>query len=238
MSEFDAIAPNYEKLVEDGMVLSGNDHEYFTQYKLLNLLPILQRRRSAKILDYGCGIGLLSQAIVDSLPDITLHGFDISEKSIRKVPARLLTGNNIFTNDLNKLDTDYDCVIFSTVLHHVPPDERKTVIKNAYDRLSDGGVIAIIEHNMLNPLTRKSVDACPFDEDAVMLKPAEVSNLLSDGGFSAISNRYITFFPKQLSVLRKLDGCLGWLPLGAQYLVTAEKKTVISEEVAGAVLST
>lgn len=224
-SEFDNIAEKYSELVEDGMILKGNDHEYFNQYKLFYLRPYFALYNGrAKVLDYGCGVGLLSQTIQDCFPKTVIHGFDVSSESIENVSDELRKRqNNLFTAEIGALHYDYDIAILSTVLHHVSLEERQQVIDNIYARLSIGGKLVIFEHNMLNPLTRKSVDACPFDKDAVMISLSQAKALLKHAGFENISSRYITFFPEQLRRLWGIDKYISWLPLGAQYMVVATK---------------
>ena len=221
--QFDAIAGDYGSQVEAGMVLKGTSHDYFVRYKLRYIAPLLSGTEAPKVLDYGCGVGLLSKAIADSVPSATIHGFDVSGESVAQVDATLRRGANRFTSSLDDLDDDYDLALLVTVLHHVPPGERAEVVQNINSRLRPGGVLAVIEHNMANPLTRKSVASCPFDDDAVMLPVSESVALLRGGGFADVRSRYITFWPSQLSFMQFTDGLLGWLPLGAQYMATGRR---------------
>ena len=64
---------------------------------------------------------------------------------------------------------------------------------------------------------------CSFDSDAVMLETREAEQLLRDSGFTAVTSRYIVFFPKTVAWLRWMDGVLGWIPLGAQFLAVGQK---------------
>lgn len=223
MSEFDRIADSYRDDVESGMVLRGNDHGDFQAYKMLYLGKIIKKYNVRKLLDYGCGVGTLSQVIHTSFPNVTIHGYDISSKSIEDVPMELKKYPNFFTSDYKMLDHDYDLVILSTVLHHVPLSDRREVMQKVYDTLKRHGHLIVIEHNMKNPLTRRSVEACPFDLEAEMLSIKECRTLIGKAGFTHISQKYITFFPKQLSFMRFLDSYIDWLPLGAQYMINGEK---------------
>lgn len=223
MSEFDQIADSYRNSVESGMVLKGNDHDYFQAYKMIYLKKIINQYNIKKILDYGCGVGTLSQFIHRFFPDVIIHGYDISAKSVEDVPRELKIPPNRFTSNYSALDHNYDLVVVSTVLHHVPLSDRHEVMQKVYDTLKQHGHLVVIEHNMRNPLTRKSVAACPFDAQAEMLSAKECRALVNDTGFTHIRQKYITFFPKQLSFMRFLDFYIGWLPLGAQYMIIGEK---------------
>ncbi len=210
-------------------VLKGSPHEYFNQYKIFYLRKIFQAQqkltsRPLKILDYGCGVGLFSKTIYDAFNNITIHGFDVSSKSIEQVPEEIRTGGNFFTSNLAELDSDYDIALLITVLHHVvPKSDRPGVMQNIYKRLKPGGKLIIIEHNMKNPLTRKLVNNSPVDKDAFTLDMSECKNLLASSGFKNISGKYIVFFPKQLACLRFLDKFISHVPLGAQYMTSGEK---------------
>jgi len=229
-AEFDDIAERYSAMMEKGMVLKGNGHEYFTAYKMYYLKEYIQACRNrhpksaVKVLDYGCGIGIVSRAIAESFGKVIVHGFDISSESI-KCANEIKHGKNVmFTNNADSLDDDYDMCICCCVLHHVPAGEKQNeVIRNIYHRLKKGGIFIVIEHNMKNPLTRKSVYSCPFDKNAVMLTEREVVHLMEKHSFQNISKRYITFFPKQLSKLRAIDKYLKWCVLGAQHMETGYK---------------
>lgn len=229
-AEFDNVAGNYAQLMEKGMVLKGNSHEYFTSYKMRYLRPYIQHyqsknlSRTVKILDYGCGVGTVSWAVAQSFQGVSVHGFDISRESIKYASSQEgMPGSVRFTSTVDSLDNDYDICICCCVLHHVPAEERILVIRNIYHRLRRGGVLIVIEHNMKNPLTRKSVDSCPFDKKAVMLTQDEVIRLMAQGNLKQLSKRYITFFPKQLSCLRFLDHAIGWCMLGAQHMEAGYK---------------
>lgn len=230
-AEFDTIAENYSELMKQGMVLkgAGNDHAYFTAYKMYYLRDFIKKCRQknspkiVKILDYGCGIGIVSRAIADTFPNVIVHGFDISAESI-KCADGIRHGKNIFfTSDLHKLDKNYDLCLCCCVLHYVPEEGRNVVVRNIYKRLKKDGILMVIEHNMKNPLTRKSVDACPFDRHAVMLAPKEVICLMENASFVHTRKKYITFFPKQLASLRIFEKWLRWCPFGAQHMETGRK---------------
>lgn len=220
-AEFDSYANDYDKMLEKGMILPGSDHTYFEQYKLFYLKPYL--KQCHKLLDYGCGIGCLSQAIQDVYPKMVIHGYDISKESIANVFPTLLHDQNRFVSTRDELDSDYDVVLLVTMLHHVAIDERLDVMLDAERRVKPGGVLIIIEHNMLNFLTRRSVDACPLDTDAVMLSVDE-SKQLASLVFPNVFSNYIIFWPKQLRFMRFTDVLLRKIPLGAQYMVVCRKE--------------
>jgi hypothetical protein len=96
-------------------------------------------------------------------------------------------------------------------------------MKTVLEKLRPGGRVFIFEHNPLNPLTRRAVALCAFDDDADLLFPWQAKRLLRDAGFTNVKLDYIVFFPRQLAFLRGLEPRLGWLPGGAQLLVSGER---------------
>ena len=82
----------------------------------------------------------------------------------------------------------------------------------------------VFEHNPLNPVTRKAVADCPFDEDAELLYPWTVTGLLRDAGLAEVALRYIVFFPRALAALRPLEPKLSRLPAGAQVMAVGVRR--------------
>ncbi|HKS72151.1 MAG TPA: class I SAM-dependent methyltransferase, partial [Terriglobales bacterium] len=219
---FDQFAGNYKSVLDQSIALSGEDSSYFAEYKALYLARIVGSSFSGKILDFGCGVGLLSGFLKKHLPAARLNGFDVSGESIARISPSL-NASGAFTSEESQLAHDYDLIVTANVLHHVPPEHRSKTIADLAERLSPRGRLAIIEHNPANPLTRRAVDRCPFDEDAVLLPPGETKTLIRDAGLNIVRRDYIVFMPHALSWLRPLEPALAWVPLGAQYAVLGQK---------------
>jgi hypothetical protein len=84
------------------------------------------------------------------------------------------------------------------------------------------GLVCVIEHNPLNPLTRLAVHRCPFDDDAVLLRAGRTEALLKSAGARNIQTRFFLLLPTKMRLARRLEALLGAAPLGAQYLTIAE----------------
>jgi len=219
---FDRFAGDYKQVLDQSLAVSGQDSSYFAEYKARYLRRLLSPDFSGKVLDFGCGVGLLSGFLKKHLPAIQLDGFDVSQDSIRKVETGL-TAQGIFTSDPSQLAHDYRLIVIANVMHHIPPQERKHVVQDLAERLKSGGSLAIFEHNPANPVTRWVVEHCAFDDDAILLPPAETREYVNDGQLSLKRRDYIVFLPHFLAWLRLLEPLLFWLPMGAQYVMVAEK---------------
>jgi SAM-dependent methyltransferase len=117
----------------------------------------------------------------------------------------------------------FSAAVLSCVLHHVPLAERAGVLAQVMSALEPGGRLFIFEHNPFNPLTRRAVATCPFDDDAILLWPWEQRRLLRESGFEQVGLDYIVFFPAPLSFLRSLEPKLRWLGAGAQTMAYGTK---------------
>jgi SAM-dependent methyltransferase len=214
---FDRYAENYRDLHQASVASSGEEVDYFAGYKL----ECLKRRGislSAPVLDYGCGIGNLTEKLVGDFREV--HGYDPSPRSLEVAQKRAASA--ILHSELAAVpDAYFETAVLACVLHHVPPAERNAVLQTVRTKLRPGGKLVVFEHNPLNPLTRRAVAACPFDDDAVLLWPWEARRELKDAGFLAVELDYIVFFPHALRALQRFEPLLARLPIGAQTMLVA-----------------
>ncbi len=218
--DFDDYTDNYNSLLRESTGFFAESEAYFAKYKV----DILRREVPAttkRLLEYGCGIGRNIPFLRAAFPEATIAGSDISVASL-EIARKENPGVEFI---LEQADTNvaepYEVIFIAGVFHHIPVKERACVMKALYQRLIPGGTIVIFEHNPFNPVTRKIVNDCPYDKDAVLLRPSELKTLLVDARLPVHRSAYCLFVPPSLSVLLPLESKLGWLPLGGQYWVTA-----------------
>jgi 2-polyprenyl-3-methyl-5-hydroxy-6-metoxy-1,4-benzoquinol methylase len=221
-AEFDKFADEYKHLLNASLGSSGESGEYFAQYKAHYLKRLLSHNFSGKILDFGCGIGLLAEILMREVPSASVHGYDPSQASIERVNPRLAAAGR-FVAEVSGLDTDYDAIVMANVLHHIPPDQRSAAIHRVVGRMKRGGKLIIFEHNPINPLARRVVATCAFDEGVIMLKRREAVQLVTDAGLTVKKRDFIVFFPRPLAMFRSFEPALARCPLGAQYVIVGEK---------------
>lgn len=222
MAEFDNFAGNYKSILNETLGRFGETLDYYTRYKASYIRRIVGDEYSGKVLDYGCGIGLLLQALKTFLPKASLMGFDISVESIGAID-KSIRDRIKFTGKVDELDKDYDLVVVSNVFHHIPIASRHDAMSEIARCIAIGGHLIVFEHNPLNPITRVVVNRCPFDEDAILLSPAELKAYLHPAGLSYLRKDYIVFFPRPLAAFSKVEPFLRFLPLGAQYAIVGKK---------------
>lgn len=221
VNEFDAFSDTYKDEVDHSVSMSGEGTEYFAKYKARYIARWVTPEFSGKILDFGCGVGLLSASLREQLPSARVHGYDESASMVSRIESKV-AGEGVFTSNLAELDRDYDLVVVSNVMHHIRRERRQETVVEIGRRLRRRGHIMVFEHNPMNPVTRWAVSRCAFDRDAVLLPPWETVAYLKAAGLGLVTRDYIVFFPRMLGWWRRLEPSLRWCPLGAQYVVVGE----------------
>jgi ubiquinone/menaquinone biosynthesis C-methylase UbiE len=225
-SEFDRFADEYRELHARGLLMSGEGPEFFWRYKVVDVAGLAQFAgiRPSRILDFGAGVGNAVPYFRDCFPGASLTCLDVSRKS-------LAIGQHRFDGDAEFVWFDggavpfengtFDIAFAACVLHHIAPTEQVRLLGELGRVVRPGGMVAVFEHNPLNPLTRKVVRECPFDVGVTLIGPHELQRRFIAAGLPSPKIRYRLFFPHLLAALRPLEALLGWLPLGAQYCAVA-----------------
>lgn len=219
--DFNDYVEGYNELIADQLWLFDQESEYFAEYKVRKTRELVSDE-PADILDFGCGIGRSIPFLKEYFPSSRIVGCDTSEKSIDYAKERYAFAEFATVKELESSPARFDLVFIAGVYHHVPLSERHASLAFIADRTRKGADVVIFEHNPLNLVTRYIVHACPFDEDAVLLRPKELKSLCKDVGLHVVATAYTLFFPAFLRGLRPLERYLSKFPLGGQYLVHAK----------------
>ena len=219
--DFDDFSGGYDALLRESTKQYTNDIEYFARYKV----AIMQKRVQhpvRRVLEYGCGIGRNISHIAKAFPESEIVGTDISATSLEI--AANLNPNVHFEVEHQNLDIGtFDLIFVASVFHHIPLEQRFNAMSSLSKRLNPNGNIFIFEHNPYHPVTRRIVSTCPFDADAILLKPSELTTLFSNTNINLIKKSFCLFIPPKLHLLNPIEKMITWLPLGGQYWVQGSK---------------
>jgi SAM-dependent methyltransferase len=175
-------------------------------------------------LDVGCGPGETDSHLRGRVGG--LAGVDIAPRVLESARRRNPSVDYRHFAPGEEIPFDgesFDVCFAVCVLHHVPEADRPGLVAEMRRVVRPGGLIVLFEHNPLNPLTRRAVRGCEFDEDVELIPRRAASRLLEGAGLSAPGHRYILFFTRDSELLRGVERRLRRLPLGAQYAAFAQR---------------
>jgi len=228
-AEFDRFADEYRLLHARNIRASGEPPEFFAEYKVADVARLVSDgtlSQPTTILDFGAGVGTSVPYFKKFFPRATLTCLDVSRRSLG-------LGRALFEDAAEFVHFDgktipyargyFDFAFVACVLHHIPTAEHRGILNELKRILRPGGGLVLFEHNPYNPLTVRAVKGCPFDENAVLIRPGRLQRVAVAAGFAKVTIRYRIFFPHFLRSLRPLERRLTRLPLGAQYCVHARK---------------
>ena len=228
-TEFDQFADEYEASLSKVVRLSGEAPDYFASQKVAEIARVVRsaQQKPRMILDFGAGVGSSLPHFEHHFPMAKIICAEVSARSLavaRKRFANRATFTQIDDTNLPVADNTADLLFAACVFHHIPHNEHLDWVQQLYRVAQPGARLFIFEHNPYNPLTRKTVNACEFDANAKLVRPAKLANTIRSAGWQDVRCNYTLFFPALLAKLRVLEPALRWLPLGAQYYATGVKR--------------
>lgn len=128
--------------------------------------------RPLRVLDVGCGTGLLSLCVLEQWPKSEVVAFDLSPQMVRRARQNLakhhlasraiVVTSDIF--DLEWLDGEFDFVIVAGVLEHLG-DRLAEALVNLTERLRAGGhfFITSVSDNLMSNVLRHFFGFQPLD---------------------------------------------------------------------------
>ena len=160
--------------------------------KIKELVPLNQ---NTKVLDFGCGTGLLSFFLQPYVGEIT--GIDTSKGMIevfdKKIKENQIENMKCFNLDIytDKLPEKYDLIVSSMVFHHIK--DISQILKILYNYLNEGGYIAIAD-------LVKEDGSFHDDNEGVEhfgFEIQEMENKLKEAGFKEIKTEIAYIVKKQ-----------------------------------------
>jgi tRNA (cmo5U34)-methyltransferase len=119
--------------------------QYLEQNRVIyNLLP--RQVRNYRVLDLGCGNGVLSELVFEKFPQSFVVGFDLTEDMLKACEKKLASHAGNFELKQGDFRTDpigkeYDIIIAGLTLHHLTWKERENFYHTLYGALNQGGLL-------------------------------------------------------------------------------------------------
>ncbi len=135
-------------------IYKGPILEWYTKFKIWSedyyrifheILP-----KTGKILDIGCGYGMMAYMLHYTSPHREILGIDYDEDKIlmaKNIPNRKTKINFEYCNILNYEFEKYDGIIISDVLHYLRPQEQISILCKSIQSLLPGGTLVIRDGN-------------------------------------------------------------------------------------------
>jgi len=222
MNNFDDIASEYRDIHNENLKVTGLSSDFFAEKKIQIITQDNPQADNLKILDFGCGDGILEIYLNKYLSTCSCFGIDPSNKSIAEAKKKNLI--NTTFSEFNGLQIPFpnnffNIIIVAQVLHHIDRKNHLSAIKEICRVLKNDGSLYIFEHNPYNPLTKYIVKTCVFDKGVQLLRPKYLSSHLNTAGFKKNTLNYMSFFPNKyfFKKLIRYENYLKKIPLGAQY---------------------
>ena len=224
-AEFDEFAETYEKNLERPCALSGETPDFYAEGRLRWCRERFGSRLPFEtVLDFGCGIGGSFRHFFELVGCKSVIGIDPSSRSLQvardrysEYDIRLSAPENFVPNG------DLPFAFSNGVFHHIPPAGRLEALALVRAALAADGLFAFWENNPWNPVVAHGMTLNEFDRDAQMISPRAAVRLLKSAGFRISFVDFCFFFPRFARSLRGTERYLRKFPLGAQYLIAAQK---------------
>jgi len=225
VTTFDAVAQDYDVTVERSLAMFGREIDFFHRNKIHHLARVARRAdidlQTAHVLDIGCGTGAADRMLRPMVS--SLAGADVSSEMVAEAKAAGCDiDHRVYDGEVLPFDPGtFDLAFAFNVMHHVPPTEWAGFADQMMTAVRPGGLCVIIEHNPLNPVTRRSVRNCPFDADAVLVRPSDLRRAFVEA--EIVARWYILFAPFGDRRAFSAERYLYWLPFGGQYLYAVRR---------------
>lgn len=224
-AEFDEFAHKYERTMERSCALSGESPDFYAAERMRWCARRLHDWLPADtVLDFGCGTGGSTRYFFETLGCKSVVAVDPSIESLNVARERY-SGLNVQLATLEEFipSADIPFAFCNGAFHHIPPADRLGALRYIRAALSENGIVAFWENNPWNPMVVYGMSLNEFDRNAKTLSAPSSVRLLKTAGFRVQFLDYCFFFPHFARGLRRIEAALRWLPLGAQYLVVAQK---------------
>jgi ubiquinone/menaquinone biosynthesis C-methylase UbiE len=173
----------------------GLTRYYDSFAKLVNPLRhrLLQQaniQRGQRVLDLGCGTGLLTIMIKQSVPEAHVTGLDADEEVLKiardKSHGADIQWDHAFAFDMPYPDQSFDAVVSSFVTHHLTGADKLRAFREVHRVLHPDGCFHILDFGPpFNLLTRAQASVMKNFEITADNFAGRIPLILGEAGFSS-----------------------------------------------------
>ncbi len=167
------------------------------QFSLKQELEGIELRPGSRVLDAGCGSGILCRYLEHNYRGLAIYGCDLSRPSLSHART-VSTGSTFFNHDFigKPLPGTYDFIFNRLVAHHLTADLLLKGFKNFYNALSNGGELVVIDPDglllnlgTLDPQLREQIGQVSQAFSGDLQVARVIPQLLTQCGFRDVSWR-------------------------------------------------
>ena len=198
------VADFYDDFSEFQESIAYNERHFLMLDKLLEL----GMDRSSKVLELGCGIGIISSLILRVLREGELCAADISPKSIKIAQENNRERGNVefHVADVTKFEPGkegFDFVTLFDVLEHVPVEGHRELFGRIAKYLSESGKLII---NIPNPDYLQYIHETYPERLQIIDQPLSIPRLIED----ATTHGFRLRFYENYNLWRKYESVFMW----------------------------
>jgi len=190
-------------------------------YRAEQLEVVLRLLRHAgtpirRVLDLGCGDGVILETVLRAVPEASGVGLDFSEPMLERARQRLeglgprlelVRGDLRDTAWQRRASGPFDAVVSGFAIHHLPDGRKRALYAEIYERLAPGGAFVNCEHV-----------ASPTPEVEAMFDEANAEHLWNqrrrrgeDVTFDEVHREYLTRPDRAANILAPVETQVAWL---------------------------
>jgi 2-polyprenyl-3-methyl-5-hydroxy-6-metoxy-1,4-benzoquinol methylase len=168
------------------------------------IADLVAKNKYRKILDFGCGTGLVGHFLRESFDadKLELTGVDISEVALER--SKPFYDHLYMKDDCTLPEDQYDLVVLNSVLEHIYDSNLRILFSEIKTKLSPNGTVFIVVPNIIifrisNFLQKvNNTDKTDIELGHVNMKTKKKwKHLIKGFGFSNIRFSYFLFLKKQ-----------------------------------------
>lgn len=170
-----------------------------------------------KVMDLGCGDGILGGSILSEFPSIELLCLDFSEPMLDAARKNISSTDSVhfIKSDFSSSDWKepaaalggFDLVVSGFSIHHQPDERKKDIYKEIFELLNPGGIFLNLEHVSS---TTKEVKVI-FDDYFIDYLYAFHRKTNPDIQRHLVADKYYNRPDKEENILTPVDIQCGWL---------------------------